>query len=79
MVANRFKGIYAVHANDPAVAYFARRHENANVLVLGAGYNDDKYKVKLSYSKIKLIIDAFLDTDFEGGRHTRRVDKINNI
>ena len=79
IVANRIDGIFAVHATDAAQAYFARKHENANVLALGAGYKDDNYEVKLSFPKAKAIIDAFLNTEFDGGRHKRRISKIDNI
>jgi len=79
IVANRIDGIFAVHATDAAQAYFARKHENVNVLTLGAGYKDDNYEVKLSFPKVKTIIDAFLNTEFDGGRHKRRISKIDNI
>ena len=80
IVANRHKGILAVHANDEATAHFARRHEDANVLVLGAGYEDDDYAVKaLSLTKACKIVDAFINAEFEGGRHKKRVNKVNKI
>ncbi|MBO4684622.1 MAG: RpiB/LacA/LacB family sugar-phosphate isomerase, partial [Desulfovibrio sp.] len=46
----------------------ARRHNNANVLCLGARMTGAELA--------RAIVDAFLDTDFEGGRHQRRIDKI---
>ena len=79
IVANRHSGIFAVHAKEPAEAHFARVHENANVLVLGAGYADEQYEVKLSSQRAKQIVQAFLTSNFEGGRHQRRVEKIERI
>ena len=79
IVANRFSGIFAVHAKDPAEAHFARVHEDANVLILGAGYSDDQYEVQMGQNKAKKIVDAFLSSSFEGGRHERRIRKIDKI
>jgi len=76
IIANRMKGIFAVHAREESEAYFARRHENANVLVLVAGYGDENYTVKLCSRKANRIVDAFLNTEFEGGRHQKRIEKI---
>ena len=67
MVANRFKGIRAVNAQDTALAYLARKDENANVLTLGARL--------LSFRQIVKIIKVFLTSEFEGGRHCRRIAK----
>lgn len=67
MVANRYKGIRAVCASNEKMARMARLHEDANVLTMGARF--------LSYGKIKKIIKAFLETEFEGGRHARRIAK----
>ena len=79
MIANRRKGVYAVHAKEEADAYFARRHENANVLVFGSGYGDGVREVKLCKRKAKRIIDVFLTTEFEGGRHVRRIKKVDEV
>ena len=67
MVANRFKGIRAVNAPDTAVAYLARKDEDANVLTLGARL--------LSFRQMIKIIKVFLTSEFEGGRHERRIAK----
>lgn len=67
MVANRFKGIRAVNAPDTAIAYLARKDENANVLTLGARV--------LSFRQMLKIIKVFLTSEFEGGRHLRRIAK----
>ena len=74
--ANRVKGVFAVHAKDEADAYFARRHENSKVLVLGSGYSDGHHEIKMTITKAKKIIDTFLTTDFEGERHIRRIEKV---
>jgi len=76
VIANRMKGIFAVHAREESEAYFARRHENANVLVFGCGYSDGKVDIKLCTRKAKRIIDTFFSTDFEGDRHIRRIKKV---
>ena len=79
MASNRFKGIRAVLAQTEADAYFSRRHEDANVLVLPAGYSDGKKEVKASKKAID-IVGAFLTTDFQGEeRHERRVKKLENM
>ena len=79
MIANRRKGVYAVHAKEESDAYFARRHENANVLVFGSGYSDGIREVKLCKRKAKRIVDVFLNTEFEGGRHIRRLKKVDEV
>ena len=76
IIANRAKGIFAVHAREESEAYFARRHEDANVLVFGAGYGDEKHSVKMCSRKANRIVDVFLNTEFEGGRHKERMSKI---
>lgn len=67
MVANRYKGIRAVVANDLESAFFARKDEDANVLCLGARIISKKMAIK--------IIKMFYKTEFEGGRHSRRIAK----
>ncbi|MBE7076577.1 MAG: RpiB/LacA/LacB family sugar-phosphate isomerase [Clostridiales bacterium] len=67
MVANRFKGIRAVCAYDPVVAFFARKDEDANVLTLGSRMTSFRSMIK--------IIKMFLTSEFEGGRHARRIAK----
>lgn len=67
MVANRFKGIRAVNAQDTALAYLARKDENANVLTLGARL--------LTFRQMLKIIQVFLTSEFEGGRHCARIAK----
>lgn len=71
MAANKVKGIRAALCTDSYMAKFTRLHNNANVLcmggrVIGAGVAAE-------------IVETFLNTDFEGGRHQRRVDQITDI
>lgn len=68
MAANHHKGIRAALCTTELHAKFARRHNDANILCLGARMTG----VELA----KAIIEAFLTTGFEGGRHKRRIDKI---
>lgn len=67
MVANRYKGIRAVLANDYTTAYLARKDEDANVLCMGARIVSKKMALK--------IIKVFFSSEFEGGRHSRRINK----
>ncbi len=78
MAANKEDKIRAVLAQTEGDAYFARRHEDANVLVFPAGYDDGKQTVK-SPKNLEKIIEIFLTTEFEAGRHVPRVKKLNNI
>lgn len=68
MAANHHKGIRAALCTTELHAKFARRHNDANILCLGARMTG----VEL----VKAIVEAFLTTGFEGGRHKRRIDKI---
>ena len=78
MAANKEDKIRAVLAQTEGDAYFARRHEDANVLVFPAGYSDQKLAVK-EPKNIEKIVETFLLTEFEAGRHEERVKKLNNI
>lgn len=75
--ANKCKGIRCVWANSEAVAAFGRIHEDCNALALGVNYSDGKMKVKLKESEIRKIVKSFVTTQFAGGRHLRRVEKLN--
>ncbi|MCF0213971.1 MAG: ribose 5-phosphate isomerase B [Muribaculaceae bacterium] len=68
MTLNKHQGIRAALCWTPELARLARQHNNANVLVLPARFIDQVTALE--------IVDAFLATDFEGGRHQRRIDKI---
>lgn len=78
MAANKEDKIRAVLAQTEGDAYFARRHEDANVLVFPAGYSDGAISVK-SPKNIENILETFLKTEFEAGRHVLRVKKLDNI
>jgi len=66
--ANRYPHIYATLCNSVADATMAREHNNSNVLVMGAR--------KHSFEAAKSMIDTWVSVEFEGGRHKRRLDKI---
>ncbi|MBK6749295.1 MAG: ribose 5-phosphate isomerase B [Pyrinomonadaceae bacterium] len=69
--ANKVKGVRAAVAWNEDIARLARQHNNANVLALPARF--------ASKEEMANIVKAFFTTDFEGGRHAPRVDKISQI
>lgn len=71
MTANKIKGVRAGIAYNDEVARLMRQHNNANVICLGAKFTP--------LNDALLRVETFLTTDFEGGRHQRRVDQINAI
>jgi RpiB/LacA/LacB family sugar-phosphate isomerase len=71
MTANKISGIRAAQAFSEPMAVLARQHNNANVLCLGAKITPPELAKK--------IVDAFLSAHFEGGRHERRIIKMENI
>jgi ribose 5-phosphate isomerase B len=71
MTANKVPGVLAAMCYDQATAYNSREHNNANVLTLGAGL--------IGSNLARQITQTFLETNFGGGRHARRVDKITEI
>ena len=71
MAANKVRGAYAALCYNPHSAALSRKHNNANILVLGAKF------VKLK--DIGKILWTWFNTDFEGGRHRRRVNQIKKI
>ncbi|RJQ54557.1 MAG: ribose 5-phosphate isomerase B [Actinobacteria bacterium] len=71
MVANKFPGVRAALVGDEYAARMSRRHNDANVLVMGARVIEPASAGKLT--------EVWLDTEFEGGRHERRVRKIAEI
>ena len=71
IAANKIKGIRAALCYEPLLAEMARKHNDANVLCLGARFSGAE--------TIKKIIDVFLKTEFEGGRHAERVKLISDI
>jgi len=68
ITANKVKGIRAGLANNIEMARLARAHNNANVLVLSEMFTPE--------DQIEAIINTFINTAFEGGRHARRIGKI---
>ena len=71
MAANKVDGVRAAMCYDHATALNSREHNNANVLTLGAGM--------IEASTARQIVLTWLNTNFGGGRHARRVDKIMDI
>lgn len=71
MAANKVKGIRAALCTNEFCAEMTRRHNNANILCMGGKVIDKETAVKL--------VDIFLHTEFEGGRHQRRIDQIAQI
>jgi len=71
IVANKVDGVRAVNAHDAEEAEMSRRHNDANVLTLAGR--------RLENGDAKEIIERFLGTEFEGGRHQRRVDQITEV
>ncbi len=71
IVLNKIKGIRAAHCSNTFEAYNARAHNDANFLTLGSRV--------VGIELIKFIVEKFLTTEFEGGRHLRRVEKIKDI
>ncbi len=68
MAAGRHRGIRAATCSDPYVAEMSRRHNDANVLCLGARV--------IGCGMAESIVRTWLAADFDGGRHARRVEKI---
>ena len=68
ITANKIRGVRCALLSDLMSARLTRQHNDANMMALGAGVVGEKLALE--------IVDAFLDTAFEGGRHQRRVDKM---
>lgn len=71
IAANKVPGAYAALCNNAELAELSRRHNNANILVLGAKF--------IKRGELKRILDIWLNTPFEGGRHLRRVNQIKKM
>lgn len=71
MAANKVKGIRAAVVGNEFSAEMTRRHNNSNILCMGGRVSTEEEAVKYA--------DIFLNTPFEGGRHTKRVDMITDI
>jgi len=70
-VANKIDGVRAVNAHDSSEAEMSRRHNDANVVTLSGA--------RLRPTDADAIVTTFLRTEFEGGRHARRVGQIGDI
>tara|TARA_R110001592_G_scaffold79054_1_gene236711 strand:- start:41364 stop:41789 length:426 start_codon:yes stop_codon:yes gene_type:complete len=68
IAANRYKEIRAANCTDVTMARLTRQHNNANVLALGARL----IGLEVAFD----IVETFLNTEYEGGRHDRRVEKL---
>ena len=68
IVANKVKGVRSALCLNPEMAGFARSHNDANVLALSSKYVSSDLAIK--------IVDVWLSTKFEGGRHANRLEKI---
>ena len=71
IAANKVKGIRAALCHDELTAELSRRHNDANVLCLPADL--------IGEHLIHRVIDVWLQTEYEGGRHQRRIDKITSF
>lgn len=68
IAANKVKGVRCALLSDLMSARLTRQHNDANMMALGAGVVGEKLALE--------IVDTWLETSFEGGRHQRRVDKL---
>lgn len=71
LAANKFKGIRAACVSDAFSAKMSRAHNDCNVLCIGARV--------IGTEVAKMIVESFVKTKFEGGRHSRRIGKITEI
>ena len=71
LAANKVKGIRACVCSEPYTAMMSRKHNNCNVLCFGARV--------VGLDLAKMIVETWLNTEFEGGRHERRVNMIMEI
>lgn len=68
IAANKIPGIRCAHCADALEAEMTRRHNDANMLAIGAGFTGKNMAQRMA--------EVFLSTEFEGGRHVRRVEKL---
>ena len=71
IAANKVNGIRCAHCADALEAQLCRQHNNANMLAIGAGFTGPKLAAAM--------VETFLSTEFEGGRHARRVALLDGI
>jgi ribose 5-phosphate isomerase B len=72
IVANKFKGVRAAVCHDVYTAQMSREHNDSNILILGGRIHQDK-------AMISEILRTWLEAQFQGGRHQRRLEKINQL
>lgn len=68
LAANKVKGVRAAVCSEPVTARLTKLHNNSNIICFGERI--------VGIEMAKAIVDAYLDTEFEGGRHQRRIDMI---
>ena len=68
LAANKVKGVRACVCSEPYTAVMSRRHNDANMMAIGAGFTGKNMAERM--------VEVFLKTEFEGGRHARRVNKM---
>lgn len=71
IAANKVKGVRAAVCSDVATAHLVKEHNNANIIAFGARI--------VGQELAKDIVKAYLEAEFEGGRHQRRIDMIHDI
>lgn len=71
MAANKVRGIRAAACSDPVTARLTKQHNNANIICFGARI--------VGLEMAKAIVDAWMNSEFEGGRHQNRIDMIAEI
>ena len=71
LACNKVNGIRACVCSEPYTAKYSRLHNNCNIICFGARV--------IGIEMAKMIVDEFFETEFEGGRHQRRVDMIMDI
>lgn len=71
MAANKVKGVRCALVTDVNMAVMTKKHNDANILAMGARTTETENALNM--------VDAWLETEFEGGRHQRRIDLLNNM
>jgi len=71
LAANKVKGIRAAVCSDPYTAKLTKQHNNANIIAFGARV--------IGESTAEMIVDEYLNAEYEGGRHQKRIDMISDI
>ena len=71
LAANKVKGVRAAVCSEPYSARLTRQHNNANIIAFGARV--------VGQAMAEMIVDEFLNAEYQGGRHQRRVDMLTDI